>query len=244
MKKKQKSKSVGNFANCDDLHKCSVAIGPKYNRFNASIKLKALAKLRAAMAEMDNATNNAETDQDLHVNPRKAACSTIKPLAKRLINALSATKVLPHTGSNMRSMVYKVRGKGIKPMVNPTSLPDNPNAKAITHSVSQQSFIRLTDHLKEMAALLNIIPEYQLNTEDMKITAKAVLVDELRTKNSVVSNSETKLDNANLMRTSLLYAPGTDLVDIARDVKHYVESIDLTRYTGVPSLPFKNISSK
>jgi hypothetical protein len=241
MNKTPKSGNAVNIANFKELRKRCEAIGEEYNPSKEALKLESLDNLYTAAFNAQNAANDAESDYGRHVNARQAAFSAVRPFATRVINALACSDAEPGLDRHMRSIVCKIRGTRINPIAKPDPSSDDPNAKLTTHSVSQQSFMRLIGHLQKMLALLNVIPEYQPNEEDLKTTALEAFIAELEATDSATYNSKIALDDARSVRDSLLYAPRTGLVDIALATRRYTRSLGAKHYKSVSSILFRNI---
>jgi hypothetical protein len=240
MKKDSETGNTINISNFDELRKRCEAIGEKYKPSNEDITLEALAKRHAEAVLAQEAVKEAASDLKRKGNERRVAFSVIKPLATRIVHALGCTKAIPGLVRSMRSIVHKIRGTRVKPIAKPDPVSTDPNAKQNTHSVSHQGFTMMIDHVEDMVALLEVIPEYQPNEEDLQITALTSLIADLKAKDEAASNSENNMNNTRDLRDTILYAPGTGLVDIAAIVKSYTRSIGAKEYKSVSSIPFRN----
>lgn len=239
MKKNPETGNEVNISNFDELYKRCEAIGITYKPSNEAITLPALAKLLANAKQAQKAVNVAESDLKTKNNLRVVAFRKVKPLATRVINALICTKTMPGMIDHMRSLLHKIRGTRVKPLAKPDPVVNDPNAKKRTRSVSEQSFISMMAHLHKVISLLNTIPEYQPNEEDLQPIALNALLADLAAKHDAVSDCYIILDAARTNRDSLLYAHDTGLVDIALTVKAYAKSIGEKEYRSVSSIPFR-----
>jgi len=85
--------------------------------------------------------------------------------------------------------------------------------------------------------LLESVPYYKPNEEDLKVESLKSLQADLRAKNNDVVVASIQLSNARIARNELLYKPLTGLVDTAFDFKVYIKSV-----FGATSPQYKQIS--
>lgn len=93
------------------------------------------------------------------------------------------------------------------------------------------------ENLDRLIALLETIPEYSPNEEDLKVESLKALQGELKAKNMDVLTATIQLGNARITRNDILYKPSSGLVDTANDIKLYIKSV-----FGASSPQFKQIS--
>ena len=85
--------------------------------------------------------------------------------------------------------------------------------------------------------LLSLIPQYNPNEEELKISTLTAIYEDLKAKNSAVIETTTPLSNARIARNEIMYAPLSGLVDTAFDTKVYIKSA-----FGASSPQFKQVS--
>lgn len=240
MKKNPETGNEVNISNFDELHKRCQAIGITYKPSNESITLPALAKLLADAQQAQNAVNLALSDLQKKSKARSAALRSIKPMATRVINALICSNCLPGLVDNMRSILHKIRGTRVNPIIKLDPVVDDPNGKRKNHSVSQQSFVMMMSHVGKMISLLTVIAEYQPNEEDLQLDALKAWAADLEAKDDAVIGSDIGLDSARTLRDIILYHPKNGLVNRAAIVKAYAKTIGEMEYRSVSSIPFRN----
>ena len=92
--------------------------------------------------------------------------------------------------------------------------------------------------------LLNSIPEYNPNEEELKISTLTALYEDLKAKNTAVVETTTPLSNARIARNDIMYKPLLGLVDISFDTKVYIKSLfgaSSPQYKQVSKLEFKSL---
>ena len=111
-------------------------------------------------------------------------------------------------------------------------------------SASQMGYDERVDNFEKLISLLQSIPDYNPNEEELKIETLQVLLSDLKTKNSEVMKTYFVLESARGVRNDLLYKPLTGVVDISSDVKSYIKSVfgaTSTQYKLVSKLRFAKI---
>ena len=98
------------------------------------------------------------------------------------------------------------------------------------------------DSFNKFVGLLDNIPQYTPNEEELKVNTLANYYTNLSSVNLSAIQAETALSNARMVRNEILYKSGTGLVDIAQSVKTYVKSLygaTSAQYKQVSGLAFK-----
>ena len=104
-------------------------------------------------------------------------------------------------------------------------------------SATQLSYDSRLENLDKLIMLLESVPYYKPNEEDLKVESLKSLQTDLRAKNNDVVVASIQLSNARIARNELLYKPLTGLVDTAFDFKVYIKSV-----FGATSPQYKQIS--
>ncbi len=133
---------------------------------------------------------------------------------------------------NIETIALKLQGKRATPI---TKTTPSPTAKTI--STSQQSYDMKYDNMNKMAQLLATITSYTPNETDVKLPAINTLVASMKTQNKAVSTALQPVVTARNTRNTILYTDTTGLVDIAKEVKKYIKSVN-----GPKSPEFKQAS--
>ena len=111
-------------------------------------------------------------------------------------------------------------------------------------SASQMGYDERVDNFEKLISLLQSIPDYNPNEEELKIETLQALLADLKVKNSEVMKTYFVLESARGVRNDLLYKPLTGVVDISSDVKSYIKSVfgaTSTQYKLVSKLRFSKI---
>ena len=92
-------------------------------------------------------------------------------------------------------------------------------------SVAQLSYDSRLDNFDKFITLLESIPEYKPNEEDLKVQSLKSLHTNMRALNNNAVTAGIRLSNARIARNEMMYKPLTGLVDTAYDIKIYIKSI-------------------
>jgi len=228
-----------NVANFEDLISFCTGYGASYNPSKIAIKIEALNTLFTQAEDIIDDVKSANIGFINATNARVIAFSPIKPLATRIVNALSATDATDELIKDAKAFNRKVQGsrKGVNTTTeNPVPNPDSPTgSKQI--SVSQQSYDSLVENFTKLGMLAISEPSYTPNEVDLQLVTLTAFVDDLKAKNTAVVNATTAVSNARIARNNILYNENTGLVNIALDVKKYVKSV-----FGAASPQYKQVS--
>jgi len=199
------------------LCKCSLS---------AAIKLPALATLLTAAQAVLQSVKTSKTAFDNATNLREIVFKVLKPLATKIINALSVSGATQQTIDDAKTINNKIQGRRAKAIEKPTAAELAAGAEpAKTSSTSQQSFDKLIDHFTQLIALLTAEPKYTPNENELKVATLNTLLTDMKAKNTGVITATTTVSNSRIARDKTLYAEETGLVDIALAVKQYVKSV-------------------
>ena len=91
--------------------------------------------------------------------------------------------------------------------------------------------------------LLESIPYYKPNEEELKVASLKSLQTDLKAKNNDAVVASIQLSNARIARNELLYKPITGLINRAFDFKIYIKSVygaTSPQYKQVSKLKFVN----
>lgn len=225
-----------NVANFEELIGFCNGYGAAYNPSKASIKIaslqtlltnaqNALASVKVAKTEFDNATND-----------REVAFAPLKKLITRVVNALSATDVLQQTIDDANTANFKIQGRRATAKATTKPAKEGQVAEVPNNiSTSQQSFDSQVDNLSKLIQTLSAEPLYTPNEAELQVASLNTLLTDLKSKNSAVVTASAS--NTRIQRDQVLYAPLTGLYDSAQAVKQYVKSL-----FGAASPQFKQVS--
>lgn len=238
------SKNVANF---ESLISYVKGYGETYNPSKASIKVPALelilSKSKQAIVDIDTA-QPAYTNA---VSAREFAFAPLSKLITRVNNAIKATDTTDLVDESVKTIVRKLQGTRASAKISEEDkkllAEDGKEVNQI--SASQMGYDNRLENLYKLIMLLNTIPEYNPNEEDLKISTLTALYEDLKTKNTAVVETTTPLSNARITRNEVMYKPLSGLVDIAFDTKVYIKSVfgpSSPQYKQVSKLEFKSLA--
>lgn len=240
---------TGNAKNVDNLGVLIadiISFGAKYNPSNPFLLVTALkAKETSARASI-NAVSSASVLYSNVSNRRENAFKPLNSIVTRALNSLRSSTSTQNTDAAMAAIarkIYGTRAASTKAAARKAAAA-NPEAKAVTVSVSQRSYDSLTDNLDRYVEALASTPEYNPNEEELKIVSLKAFAAELRALNSECNTASCALYGARTARNTELYAPNTGLVDLAITAKTYVKSAfgaTSPEYKRIASIKFKTI---
>jgi hypothetical protein len=230
------AKNVANFA---DIITYCTAYGATYNPSKANLQLPNLnTLLSTAQTEITNVAT-AKNAFDMVTATRQSVFEPLKPLATKILNALSVTDATEQTIADAKTLNNKLQGRRANTTPkNPT--PENGNGgtpQNTTASVSRQSYDTLTENFSALIDLVSAVPSYTPNETELTIASLTNYLQELQTANTNVITQEVAYSNARISRNNVLYTKDTGLVDTAQDIKNYVKSI-----FGATSAQYKQMS--
>ena len=230
------AKNVANFA---DIITYCTAYGATYNPSKANLQLANLnTLLSTAQIEITNVAT-AKNAFDMVTATRQSVFEPLKPLATKILNALSVTDATEQTIADAKTLNNKLQGRRANTTPkNPT--PENGNGgtpQNTTASVSRQSYDTLTENFSALIDLVSAVPSYTPNETELTIASLTNYLQELQTANNNVITEEVAYSNARISRNNVLYTKDTGLVDTAQDIKNYVKSI-----FGATSAQYKQMS--
>jgi hypothetical protein len=181
-----------------------------------------------------------KTGFDNATNARQIAFKDLKPLATKIINALSvsgATNLVIANATTVNRKIQGTKANGAAKIVGTPTSPNTPEPNAKTISTSQQSYDSLIDHFTKIIETVSQESNYKPNETELKTATLQNKLATLKTTNTSLINGYTNWSNTRIQRNSTLYNPLSGLVQTALDVKKYVKSI-----FGATSPQYKQIS--
>ena len=214
--------------------------GAAYSPTKTALSIISLNSLHtAAKAQLQNVIDTTIVFNNI-VNKRMDTFAPMRTLATRLVNAFTVSDATKEMIKDARTINRKIQGQ--RALTN--NIPLDPSTPApMTISTSQQSYDKLIEHFATLVALLKSEPSYAPTETELTIPELDILINRFRTDNTNVMNAHTQITLARSNRNSVLYTPGTGLVDIALAVKTYIKAAFGTRsdqYIAVKSIAFRN----
>jgi len=232
-----------NVTNFNSLISAVLTIGQDYNPSKDSIKLPALQSLLTAANKSLIELNAAQSANSLAIGQRELAFKPMGSLFTKVNNALKASGSSVRADDTAKTIFRKLQGKraSAKFTDEEKAAMEAEGKEVNQNSSSQMSYDDRVDNFEKLISLLQSIPEYNPNEEDLKIETLQTLSDDLKTKNNEVMRTQFVLDTARGVRNDLLNKSLTGLVEIAADVKSYIKSVfgaSSTQYKLVSGLRF------
>lgn len=227
-----------NVANFYDLKSRVAGFGPAYNPQKTALKLPQLTTLHSNANTAIATVLTANTVYNNAVNDRMSTFKPLKPLATRIIAALSATDATIEQIKDAKTINRKLQGRRAKAIPAPVN-PNDPVPANI--SASQQSYDSLVQHFLGLIALLSSIPSYIPSEPDLEIASLTTLSTTLAAKNQLVADAFTTVTNARIARNEILYNNPAGIYYIANSVKQYVKSVfnaSSPQYKDVTAIKF------
>ena len=236
-----------NVANLESLISFVKGYGATYNPSKDSIKIVAieaiLANAKQSLIDIDTlfpAYTNA-------VSAREFAFAPLSKIITRVNNAIKATDTTELVDDSVKTLVRKLQGTRASAKISEEDkkllAADGKEVNQI--SASQMGYDNRVENLYKLLMLLNSIPQYNPNEEELKISTLTTLYEDLKTKNTAVIETTTPLSNSRIARNELLYKPLSGLVDISFDTKVYIKSVfgpSSPQYKQVSKLEFKSLA--
>lgn len=236
MKSTTETGHAKNVANFEDLISFCTAYGVNYNPSKNSISLTSLNTLYTnALATISNVTTTKNAFDNV-TGIRQTAFASLKPLATKVINSLSATDALDTVIKDAKTINRKLQGS--KPSSSTsTTESTTPVNSTTTISTSQQSYDRLIDSFSKLIDLVNAEINYSPNETELQVITLDSKLSSLQVANTAVISKYTDYSNARIERNSSLYTSDNSLVETALDVKKYIKSV-----FGASSPQYKQVS--
>lgn len=235
-----------NVANFGTLITVVNGFGEVYNPSKQSITSASLRTLHDSAKNLMNEMNDASGAYSVAVAKREVSFNPLSKLTTRVLNALRASDVTKQIVETAESLIRKIQGRRATPKKTDEEKAalqaEGTTVKEI--SSSQMSFDNRMDGFDKLLRLLDNIPQYTPNEEELKMDSLGNYYTALSSANAAAVQAETALTNIRMMRNEIMYKPGSGLVDISLSVKTYVKSLfgaTSAQYKQVSGLTFKAI---
>ncbi len=239
-----------NVANFEDLISFCNGYGATYNPSKDALTIAKLQDLQTQAKASLQQVKTTKTGFDNATNSRQLAFKDLKPLATRVVNALSVSGASALAVADAKTINRKIQGaKANGGTKTPTTTAD-PNASTPTDktiSTSQQSYDSLIDHFTKLIETVSQDANYKPNETELKVATLQTKLDSLKASNTDLVNAFTNWSNARINRNTTLYNPLTGLVQTALDTKKYVKSVfgaSSPQFKQVSGLEFTNVKDR
>lgn len=239
-----------NIANFEDLISFCNGYGASYNPSKEALTIAKLQDLQSNAKTSLQQAKTTKTSFDNATNARQLAFKDLKPLATKVVNALSVSGATDLAIADAKTINRKIQGAKANGDAKAPATPADPNAPAPTDktiSTSQQSYDSLIDHFARLIEAVSQDASYKPNETDLQTVTLQTKLDSLKTANSNLINGYTNWSNARINRNTVLYNPLTGLVQIALEVKKYVKSVfgaSSPQFKQVSKLEFTNVKDR
>lgn len=244
--KKSRSETghMKNVMNFEDLLARLRALKERYNPTHPNLQLRNMEALQQEAHLMFEELTAAETLHDQATNARADLFAMLPPFATRIISLLRACAVDDKTIEDAMRIQRKIQGKRAPGRRNrsnggatPTNGTENGETPADnTRSTAQLSYDLKIEHFERLLALIKLVPSYQPNEEELKVTAMEAFLQQLYDVNTRKTHADAALETARGKRQRVLYDPETGLVPRAKLAKAYVKAV-----LGATNEEFKHI---
>jgi len=239
-----------NVANLEDLISFCTGYGATYNPSKDALTIAKLTDLQTnAKASLQQA-KTTKTGFDNATNARQLAFKDLKPLATKVVNALSVSGATDLAVADAKTINRKIQGAKANGDTKKPTTPAAPNAPAPTDktiSTSQQSYDSLIDHFTKLIEAVSQDANYKPNEKELQTATLQTKLDGLKISNTGLVNTYTSWSNARINRNTILYNPLTGLVQTALEVKKYVKSVfgaSSPQFKQVSKLEFTNVKDR
>jgi hypothetical protein len=239
-----------NIANFEDLISFCNGYGASYNPSKEALTIAKLQDLQSNAKTSLQQAKTTKTSFDNATNARQLAFKDLKPLATKVVNALSVSGATDLAIADAKTINRKIQGAKANGDTKAPATPADPNAPAPTDktiSTSQQSYDSLIDHFTKLIESVSQDANYKPNETELQTVTLQTKLDSLKTANSNLINGYTNWSNARINRNSVLYNPLTGLVQTALEVKKYVKSVfgaSSPQFKQVSGLEFTNVKDR
>lgn len=199
--------------------------GSTYNPSKASIKLTKL-KTQHTDVDTDDTTYKAKFRLNSDdKNLRKTEFAPVKKLGTKILNAIKATDASDATIEDAEGYVRKLRGERAGDAPKKSAAEGATGDDDNSHSVSQQSFTNIVEHLKGLNAVAKSETTYNPNETELKTANVDTLIARLTLLNKNENTSFVAMEKARISRDKRLYAEKTGVLDTVEDIKEYAKSV-------------------
>lgn len=233
-----------NVANLGRLLAICTTFGTAYNPSKSTLSLEGLKTMETKSNEVLNQVKQALSVYGNASAAREELFSGFGSFVTRIGNALKASESTPEIDEKAKSIVAKIQGRRAKAKLTEEEKQELEAQGKSTKEISsaQVSFDSRIDNFEKLVVLLESIPAYNPNEEELKITSLKKYLTDLRAKNNAVTDAEAALNTARISRNELLYTDNTGVIDVTVDVKTYVKSVfgaTAPQYKQISSLEFR-----
>lgn len=234
-----------------------IGYGALFNPARSELQINNLQVMYQEALSILRTLAECEVKDQQATNDRKAAFKKLRPLVTRVINGMVAYGVSAKSIADARALQRRMNGLRTNKKNNSEDLPNVPTtidntedvaaiatdlSSTRTISVSRQSYELVLEFFSKLLLLIQREPNYQPNEPDLQLSSLQAFEQELRYLQEMVINSETALENARIMRNTILYDDINGVVTRGKQVKSYVKAVfgaTSQQYRQIAKLSFR-----
>lgn len=230
--------NLNNFKSLTDV---CVSFGADYDPSNKNLATPNLLERWQADTQKEKNYQKLVQGTRQPVAERQEVFAPLDGLVTRVLGELDSTQASDHMKALARSLGKDIRGTN----TNNNGKADSGDAELDRVSQSHQSYVNKAKNFYSLIELLNTIPEYKPNKEDLTTASLLALSQTLDAENDGMEGKLTDAKKAGIEVKTALYAPNTGLVDTALACKSYVKGLygaKDAKFKMVNGIKFKNLN--
>lgn len=213
---------IKNLENYNDLILYCRSLEPIYNPSRDQIKVSTMQEHYLAALDANENLRQARYELTIGINYRQEKFQGYKKKATRMYGALVASTSDQLIIADFLTVNRKIQGKLSIPRTN----EDQANQEIMRAvSNSQQSIDQIMDHFADAIQILELVPDYNPNEEDLKISALKTYLQGLREANAAVESRFITYSKSLDERDNIFYSAAGGIVQVTKMVKAYIKSI-------------------
>ena len=220
-------------------------LGKDYQPSNKDLELLSLQKkYEEAKAALDQ-SDQCEADFDIATDNRSDLYGGLKPLGLSILSNFRSTKVAESAKEAAQTVYNKLSGRPSKLKKKDVLVEGEEAAQTVSNS--QQSYVQLAQHFKDLNKVVAGHPEYAPNEKQLQLASLDQMEKDLDRSNTIMSNAISTWAAARRTRNKIYYQEETGLVKTAKLVKDYVLSVYKSHspeYKTINNIPFRTIKNK
>ena len=174
-----------NVTNFESLISAVTIIGNAYKPTKDSIKLTALQMLLASANDSLIALKNAESANSTAIDVRELAYKPLGSLFTKVSNALKASSSSEQADKTAKTIFRRLQGKrATAKLTDDEKKSMEAGGVGVNQiSASQMGYDERVNNFEKLIALLQTIPEYKPNEDELKVETLQTLLTDLKSKN-------------------------------------------------------------
>jgi hypothetical protein len=239
---KSEARHTQNLVNFGTLLCFCSSYGTSYKPSKEGLLLRNLNTLLIMAKTAQNEVDNALVSYCLAKAECDAAFNPVPKIISRVYTMLDKSTEESSINEVAQSLVYKIReGRdSCQPQNNKQDIESQEDSPDAILALQMDFDFRL-ENLQRFICLLNSITGYTPHEPELTCSGLTAFYNILKTKNKDVIEAATILDNARVTRNHVFYCGTTGLVDVAMEIKSYIQSVfssTSSQYLQVENLEF------